>query len=162
MLLSLWLGHLLDSWAEICQIFALFFWKIYDINKAFWNQLTFNEIESTETDNAVKGEEDTATKIDIESFEQNLTESETTKLDVGVLEQNSTELEKKTAQIDDGGHEQNSTEFRGEYNVENLKLIRHHHNNCKNHLKGENVLFIFPWQKRLLDFSKNMQLYTLY
>ena len=93
MLLSLWLGHLLDSWAEICQIFALLFWKIYDINKAFWNQLTFNEIESTETDNAVKGEEDTATKIDIESFEQNLTESETTKLDVGVLEQNSTELE---------------------------------------------------------------------
>ena len=60
-----------------------------------------NEIESTETDNAVKGE-DTATKIDIESFEQNLTESETTKLDVGALEQNSTELEKKTAQINDG------------------------------------------------------------
>ena len=49
----------------------------------------------------MKGE-DTATKIDIESFEQNLTESETTKLDVGALEQNSTELEKKTAQINDG------------------------------------------------------------
>merc|ERR1712008_53470 len=68
-----------------------------------------NEIESTET-NKVK-EEDTPTKIDIESFEQNLTESETTKLDVGALEQNSTELEKKTAQIDDGSHEQNSAEL---------------------------------------------------
>ena len=56
-------------------------------------------------------EEDTATKIDIESFEQNLTGSETTKLDVGALEQNSTELEIKTAQIDDGRHEQNSTEL---------------------------------------------------
>ena len=63
----------------------------------------------------MKGEEDTATKIDIESFEQNLIESETTKLDVGVLEQNSTELEKKTAQIDDGiTHEPNSTESESE------------------------------------------------
>ena len=58
----------------------------------------------------MKGE-DTPTKIDIESFEQNLTESETTKLDVGALEQNSTELEKKTAQIDDGSHGQNSAEL---------------------------------------------------
>merc|ERR1712008_350354 len=57
-----------------------------------------NEIESTETDK-VKGE-DTPTKIDIESFEQNLTESETTKLDVGALEQNSTELEIKAAEIE--------------------------------------------------------------
>ena len=55
--------------------------------------------------------EDTATKIDIDPFGQNLTESETTKLDVGVLEQNSTELEIKTGQIDDGSHEQNSTEL---------------------------------------------------
>ena len=91
--------------------FCVGFLEKNDINKTFWNQLTFNEIESTETDNAVKGEEDTATKIDIESFEQNLTESETTKLDVGVLEQNSTELEKKTAQIDDSSHEPNSSEL---------------------------------------------------
>ena len=55
----------------------------------------------------MKGE-DTPHKIDIESFEQNLTESETTKLDVGALEQNSTELEKKTAQTDDGSHEEYS------------------------------------------------------
>ena len=91
----------------------------------------------------MKGEEDTATKIDIESFEQNLTESETTKLDVGVLEQNSTELEKKTAQIDDGGHEKNSTEFRGEYNVDNLKLIWHHNKDCKTHPKEKKLSIWF-------------------
>ena len=91
----------------------------------------------------MKGEE-TATKIDIESFEQNLTESETTKLDVGVLEQNSTELEIKTAQIDDGiTHEPNSTEFRGEYNVENLKLSRRCHKSCKTQPEGKKLSSIF-------------------
>ena len=40
--LSLWFHHFLDFRAEICQIFSLFFWKIEDTKKSFWNQLTFN------------------------------------------------------------------------------------------------------------------------
>ena len=32
-----WFDHFLDSWAEICQIFRVFFWKIYDTKKTFWN-----------------------------------------------------------------------------------------------------------------------------
>ena len=37
MLLFCWLNHFLDSRADICQNFELFFWKIYDIKKTFWN-----------------------------------------------------------------------------------------------------------------------------
>ena len=33
--------------------------------------------------------------------------------------------------------------YRDEYSVESLKLIRQHHKNCKTHAKGEKYLFIF-------------------
>jgi hypothetical protein len=38
------------------------------------------------------------------------------------------------------------TPDRGEYNVENLKLIRHHHKNCKTHLKGNYFFILFIFQ----------------
>ena len=40
---------------------------------------------------------------------------------------------------------------RGEYNVENLKLIRHHHKNCKTHPQGKN-LFTLSITKELVRF----------
>ena len=37
-----WFYHFLDSRAEICQIFSLLFWKIWDTKFLFWNHLTFS------------------------------------------------------------------------------------------------------------------------
>ena len=43
MAFSFWLDHFLDSRAEIHQIFEMFFWKIKDTKKSFWDKLTFKE-----------------------------------------------------------------------------------------------------------------------
>ena len=50
---------------------------------------------------------------------------------------------------------QSPLNFRGEYNVENLKLSRDHHENCKTHPKEKNI-FIYllgrcPLLGRFLD-----------
>jgi hypothetical protein len=39
---------------------------------------------------------------------------------------------------------------RGEYNVENLKLIRRHHTNCKTHPKGKKISIYFSITKELV------------
>ena len=45
------------------------------------------------------------------------------------------------------------TPDRGEYNVENLKLIRHHHKNCKTQMMGNYFLSIcFPMRKEFVRF----------
>ena len=49
---------------------------------------------------------------------------------------------------------------RGGYNVENLKLSRDHHENCKTHLKGNFFIHLFFNNKRACEFSYNTQLYT--
>ena len=40
-------------------------------------------------------------------------------------------------------HEFDSIFRRGEYNVQNLKLIRQHHKNCKTHPKGKKFIYSF-------------------
>ena len=37
----------------------------------------------------------------------------------------------------------NGRQSRDEYSVENLKLIRQHHKNCKTHLKGKKFIYLF-------------------